>query len=385
MPVYAPINPKTLKWARETAGYNDLSELAISLKIEEVELKEWESGKTPLTIGKAKKLANKYNVSLPVLYLDEIPEEFNFNPPHDFRRLANDNIKPKLRWAITTAQDRQQWASEILKSEDKKFKRPEVFNPQGGSKNLALKIRQWLGLPTNPKVPEKWLDEWIAKAEDKGVLVMQTNTHFYRKIAGNEFSGCLLNDDYAPVILLNGSDSPARRLFTLFHELAHLWLNKPGISYVNDESIKTPSERIEKFCNEVAAQILIPREKLAECWQNFSGDIDEKIKEIRKETGASYAAIAVNLSKHGFISDEQYRQERERQEREFIKHKKGGGHIIPHKQTLKQCGHQFSSLVLSGYEQNWINGREMNNLLGMKLNHVGKLANELNMNLYGWS
>ena len=142
--VYAPINPNTLKWARETAGYDDLSELAALLRVEEAKLKEWESGKTLLTIGKAKKLAEKYRVSLPVLYLDEIPEEFNFKRPRDFRRLANDNIKPNLRRAITLAQDRQRWASEMLKSEGKKFKQPAIYRQQNGYKTLAQKIRQWL-------------------------------------------------------------------------------------------------------------------------------------------------------------------------------------------------------------------------------------------------
>ena len=361
MPVYAPINPNTLKWARETAGYDDLSELAALLRVEEAKLKEWESGKTLLTIGKAKKLAEKYRVSLPVLYLDEIPEEFNFKRPRDFRRLANDNIKPNLRRAITLAQDRQRWASEMLKSEGKKFKQPAIYRQQNGYKTLAQKIRQWLDKPTNPQDPKKWLDVWIKKVEDKGVLIMQTNTHRYRKMADDEFSGCLLNDDYAPIILLNGSDSPARRLFTLFHELAHLWLNKPGISHVDNEVINLPNAGIEKFCNEVAAQILLPHESLADYWQEFSGDTGEKINRIHKETGASAAAIAVNLVKHNFISDDEYRQEREFLK--TLKTGKRGGRIIPHKQTLKQCGHQFSILVLSGYEQNRINGREMFDLL----------------------
>ena len=73
------------------------------------------------------------------------------------------------------------------------------------------------------------------------MLVMQTNTHRYLKVPGEEFSGLYLADDFAPTVLLNGSDASSRRLFTLMHELTHLWLDEPGISRVEETAKNAPA------------------------------------------------------------------------------------------------------------------------------------------------
>jgi len=119
------------------------------------------------------------------------------------------------------------------------------------------------------------LDTWeealrtlVRNIESAGILVMvngvvENNTH--RPLDVEEFRGFALIDSHAPLIFINGTDAKAAQMFTLVHELAHLWVGKSGIS--NLKELIAPENEIEEFCNKVAAEFLVPTHEMAQEWK----------------------------------------------------------------------------------------------------------------------
>jgi Zn-dependent peptidase ImmA (M78 family) len=146
----------------------------------------------------------------------------------------------------------------------------------------------------------------IEEADDHGVLVIVSgivgsNTH--RKLDPQEFRGFALSDELAPVIFINGSDSKAAQIFTLAHELVHIWL---GESAVDDpEMSATPSNPTERWCNEVAAEFLLPTAAL----QGISLDRDEltvELDRLARRFKVSTLVVLRRLFDAGYLTLPQY-------------------------------------------------------------------------------
>jgi Zn-dependent peptidase ImmA (M78 family) len=150
------------------------------------------------------------------------------------------------------------------------------------------------------------LTRLIERAEDIGILVMVngvvgSNTH--RKLNPAEFRGFALVDALAPVVFINGADTKAAQIFTLAHELAHLWLGETGL----DDAALTvpPNNSIERWCNQVAAEVLVPLAELSEEF-NEEADLPSELDRLATRFRVSTLVVLRRVRDAGFVNVDNY-------------------------------------------------------------------------------
>lgn len=156
-----------------------------------------------------------------------------------------------------------------------------------------------------------WTDalrRFIELADDAGVLVMVSGvvgSNNYRKLDPDEFRGFALADSLAPLVFLNGSDTKAAQMFTLAHELAHVWIGQSAISDAGP--IAPPDQRVERWCNEVAAELLVPEGILREEYRRAL-NIQEESDRLARVFKVSKLVILRRLRDLNALSWEAYRE-----------------------------------------------------------------------------
>lgn len=258
------VKPELLRWACERSG-RDLN--ALNERFEKLPL--WLSGQAQPTLKQLEELAKATYTPFGYFFLPAPLDERV--PIPDFRTMAGKGAgrpSPNLLEMIYICQQRQDWYRDFARSMGEK---PLAF--VGSAKlgddvvDTARKIRDALGfsLETHWRAPT-WSDalrSFIACADDAGMLVMcsgvvlNNNT---RKLDPEEFRGFALSDPLAPLVFINGSDTKGAQMFTLAHELAHVWLGESGV--FDPVAGREPDHKVEQWCNRVAAELLVPLDAL---------------------------------------------------------------------------------------------------------------------------
>jgi Zn-dependent peptidase ImmA (M78 family) len=262
------IRPELFQWAQQRSG-KSVEDLRAKFR----KYPEWLSGEAQPTMRQLEEFAGQTYTPLGFLFLPEPPEERL--PIPDFRTVADRGVRrpsPHLLDTIYAVQLRQEWMRGFLVEQGEPplaFVGSRTVDDDPGE--VAREIRNTLGLQARwSRTLGTWeeaLRHLIQKIEDTGVLVMvngvvENNTH--RPLDVEEFRGFVICDTHAPVIFINGRDAKAAQMFTLVHELAHLWLGQGGVS---DFKALLPSDNaVEIFCNKVAAEFLVPAGEMSTAW-----------------------------------------------------------------------------------------------------------------------
>ena len=382
----AIVTPSLMRWAREQAGLS-ISEAAGKIKRHPDDIVAWEEGDDQPSIAQARKAAEVYKRPFAAFYLEEPPQDFE--TLQDFRRLPETipkEFSPELSYLIRISRHRQEWARDYLLSE-----RYETLPFVGSSsiqesaEAIALDIRKSLNVTPEMQIdtPSRYhaLRLWMDSAEQAGVFIFRQ-----RKVPLPEARGFVISDDIAPFIFLNSNDSKSGQLFTLVHELAHLWLGISAISnmelrgrYVDEEA-----RNIEIICNKIAANAILDDRLFIKEWSRRESlsSIDESIEYVAAHFRVSEEVVARRLLDRNMIDREYYlslrddyaKRWREFKDRERLKQKKSEGGPSYYVTSAASLGYTFTQIVVSGYLSGNISGRDASSVLNVKVNNLRQLG-----------
>lgn len=383
----AEINPNVLKWARETARMSEETAAAkVNVAVEK--LQEWESGSKFPTIRQAQTLAKAYKRPFALLFLAEPPRDFQ--PQRDFRTKGAKPLGTGSVFIIREIQEKQAWISDVNK-EDKEPKAEFVGrysildNPLVVAEDILRTFRIEPGnYQTTP------MREWIDKAESAGIFVSRTSfIHSHLTLDADEFQGFAIADPYAPFVFINSDDYDAPQLFTLVHEISHLWIAATGISNHVEPTLDALEglDPVELFCNEVAANALIPGDVLNALPLNTFASGEQLYRQSRRFGISSYAFL-VRAFKAKRISLSEYRQLKSvadsefqayvmREEEKKAKQKSSTGGPNYYLIQVNRNSRLFTETVLVAYGEGYIAPTQASSLLNVKVNKFPKLEEQL--------
>ncbi|WKD85982.1 hypothetical protein KCTC32516_01332 [Polaribacter huanghezhanensis] len=390
----AYITPQVLKWARESARV-DLSVAALHVKTSEERLISWEDGINFPTIVQAKKLAKFYKRPFALFFLPKPPRDFQ--PLQDFRKSGSKSISTGSIFIIREIQEKQSWISELYKeNEEEKVPFVGKFSINDNPVEVAKDILTTLNInPLNYKSKNPIL-EWVKKAESKGIFISRTSfIHSNLKLDKYEIQGFAISDEYAPFVFVNSDDWNAPQLFTLVHELAHIWISETGLSnqmstVVRDKDKYHP---VELFCNEVTANALMP-DKLFEGVDQSNFTTHEEIYNISKFLGVSSLAFLVRAYNLNLISTVNYnrlkaeadskfkdfltkeaeKKAKLKEEQKRSKKPNGPNYFLL---QLNRNSRLFTQTVLDAFKGGNIQSTQASSLLNVKVNKFPKLEAQL--------
>ncbi|MDD3637506.1 MAG: XRE family transcriptional regulator [Bacteroidales bacterium] len=386
----AYITAKVFKWARESAKITE--EIAASKAAVPIEkFREWETGNDYPTIKQAQKLAKAYKRPFALFFLPDVPTDFQ--PLQDFRKTGSKELSTSSIFIIREIQQKQAWIREVNEENDEN-KVPFIgkYSIKDNPKIVAQDILNELNINPLYYKSNNPILEWIEKAESKGVFISRTSfIHSRLKLDSNEIQGFAIADGYAPFVFINSEDWNAPQLFTLVHELAHLWISESGISNDIEPAIKNSNDYnpIELFCNEVAANALIPIDFI----NNLDKDAFDNAKEVfknAKSIGVSSFAFLVRALNLNIISLTDYKKLKHQSDieyNEFLKreenkkleqklHKKSGGpnyYLL----QLNRNSRLFTQTVIDSFRGGIIEPSLASNLLNVKVNNFPKLESQM--------
>ena len=384
--VKALITPEVLKWAREKRIKLEIDYAAKKLKIDMEHLEAWENGTEQPTFAQLKKIAKLYRTHISIFYLPE--------PPIDFQTLTDYRVLPeqiaideeqvyRLNANIVEAYERREMLIELYELLEQPT--PEItLNVEGGTdqKRAAEKITEFLAFNRaqlqQANDPYAALKFWKQTVEAKGVLVCQTSVNTHLSVELETVRGFCIAQKPFPVIVVNPKDSPYGRIFTLIHELVHIALGESVIQNTDFEEENTPNlDPIEVFCNQVAADVLVPENELLET-VNLEM-LEEDLPRISKFFHVSPEVIMRRLLTLRKISRRNYYMYRNRQLAMYRNAPARTGGAVPyHNRLLNTSGEYFARTAFTAYYEQKITRAELASVFSnCETKHLSEIESDI--------
>ena len=387
--VEVSIAPDVFRWLCGTSGW-PAKDIAKRIEVPEDEVRSWCEGKTPpvLPLTKVEKLSEAFKRPLAAFLLSKPPEEIKTLP--DFRKLpeVREGFSKETLLAIRKARRLQKVRRDLMENLSQDFRvdirnRTISDNPESVANDERIDVPVTLD-QIRMSTPTKLFPVWREWFEQKNIMVLQM------KMPVEDARGFSLTDAEPFVIVVNESDAPNAKLFTLFHEYGHILLNESAVCNMDSSEVTDGRvRRIERWCNQFAGAFLVPEDFLKK-----ELAIDTLIRTTQFSRIAALIASRLKISKESalmrlltleYITPAQFRSERDKirtdalavkeraRERQKLSAKKGGPAIPLDKKCFEEKGQQFVSLVLKNSDLGHITSRDALDYLDIKMKNLENL------------
>ncbi|MDP3395699.1 MAG: ImmA/IrrE family metallo-endopeptidase [Methanoregula sp.] len=390
--VEVSIAPDVFRWLCGTSGWL-AKDIAKRIEVPEEDVRSWYEGKTKpiLPLTKVERLSEAFKRPLAAFLLSKPPEEIKLLP--DFRKLpgVHGDFSKETHLAIRKAWRLQNVRSELMENLGSDV-RITIKNHTIQDDPETVANNERVNLPVDlaqisTSTPTKLFQIWRDWFEQKNIMVLQL------KMPVEDARGFSLTDIEPFVIVVNESDAPNAKIFTLFHEYGHILLNESAVCNRDSDVIDdTRIKKIEYWCNRFAGAFLVPEDFLKK-----ELDIERLIQTTHYSRIVASIANKLKISKESalmrlltldYISPSEFRAERDKiradaallkeqiREKQSQSAKKSGPAISLDQKCLNEKGHRFVSLVLKNSDLGYITSRDALDYLDIKMKNLEKLRAE---------
>lgn len=367
----AGVRPEVMRWARQSIGLS-VSDVALRLKRPVEEVEAWEADGPYPSYPQLEKLAYQiYKRPLAVFFLPAPPEEIS--PVREFRTLPTDDLQTLA--ADTHLHIRRAHAFQLALRELFGDRNPSEhciwqalpISRTRSVEDQAAAVRNFLGITLDEQIrwknDEYALKKWRKAIEDKGVFI------FKESFEQKDISGFCLVDSQFPVIYLNNSTTKTRQTFSLLHELAHLLLSVNGLSKFDQryvDRLPDQEKQIERFCNAIAAEILIPSPDFQMQAKQLPADIERATEQQFSELAVRYGVSREAVLRRFLDQDRVTATFYEQKAKAWAAQQKTGGKGNWYASQNVYLSDRFAREVVSRHYKNQLSVEQAADMLGIK-------------------
>ncbi len=377
-PDVAYVTPALITWALRRSRMTEKA-VAQKLKVDESLIAEWQRpGGSHPAFPKAQALAKLLHVPFGFFYLKEPPAvdlplpDFRgfdraYRPSSDLLELLNETLV------------RQDWYREHEKeSGSPPLKFVGSFSVRDSVENVADAIRVRLGITVKARESASTHSEYLSllsrRAEDCGILVMRSGVVgniSTRPLKPSELLGFAITDQYAPIVFVNSADYRTSQVFTFAHELAHLWIGEDALA--NPDELEVPERnKVEAFCNRVAAELLVPQREFVNEWGSMRQSNEMKLSRVSKRFWVSGLVALRRAHELEMIDDEQFESLKRPMFAQRKKDQFSGGNY--YRNISVRMSPRFTEAVVRDVNTGKLELRDAAGLLSMKVPTLIKFA-----------
>jgi Zn-dependent peptidase ImmA (M78 family) len=359
------INPDVLLWARQEAGYQ-IEEVARKLSVDPERYENWEKEGKDIPFGKLQNLATYYKRQIAVFFLPKVPSKIK--KPKDFRNLspAESQLSKEVLLTLRRSAHLQRIANE-LEGENYWNKKLDWLNEievLNNEAEIIVRLRDLIGIDIDQQL--KWNSDieayryWRTAIEDKlGILVFQFSMPM------EELQGFCMTENLPYIIVTNSNHTYTGRIFTIFHELAHIIRHQSGMCLVDKVE---QYQKEEWACNSFSGNFLAPLNTIIP-----TDDLNE-IGTYARKLKVSREVYLRRLKEEGLLPDVKFYALLDEIKATYKKKKKSKGFVLPEVKSRASRGETFYNIVFEALGTNRINYTDAAHALGLRVN---RLVNEI--------